>query len=410
MPVIRRLARQSAINLLPPMFALGGMPLLARLFTPATFGEYFIAYTVATTLAVALSGMLHQPMFNGRDIEVLRRIYGLCVRFILLASLFAAIACVALAVGIGQGHLIGPGLLVVAFAAATATTTVQSAYLVNTSEIAAFERITILRPLGVITAQVATALAITNSLYGLLVPALFLEIAMILLARRIPSLRALGPKRMSIGDFRTEISEHRGALTYLMPSQLVPLVANLVPPLILQQILGTAVVGIYSMTMRLVGTPINAFTSAIRAHLWAEIRNAVDVHARIDQASAVVAGGGFLAAVIYWAAHPPLAARLLGSKWADVDSLIPLALCWMTSSVLLALTTEIVKNSGMYRQLLRGELLGSVTKIGALIALGLVDPSSALRGWFLIACIVNLASRTWYSVLLRAVPKVGSRQ
>lgn len=395
--MIHRIAGVAAVNLLAPLIALAGAPVIGRLYSPTAFGEYFFVFSVASILGLACTGMIHHGLFEIRDAETIRSLYTACCGFCVLTSGIIGVVAVLCFRTLSGDDV--TGVVIGVWCAAIGVASVQATYLAVNGKLRFIAATTVARPCVLLALQVFLALLDVDQVHALLASALTAEVAV------------AGTAHLYITRGTTTSSKThpwRSARPFLqnsyllLPSQVLTLTVNSAPLLLLQSVLGSSAVGAYSMTLRLINTPASALTNAVKSMYWVSIRDRADPTGSAVRLFTAALSGGLTVSVAYGALDLRLGTALLGGNWAMVDAFIPGAVAWMASSLALSFPTEILKNTGLKRKLLLGELTGAVVKVAALVYIARTASSPyAFNGWFAIATIANTTLGATYILIRR---------
>lgn len=138
---------------------------------------------------------------------------------------------------------------------------------------------------------------------------------------------------------------------------------NFLPILVLRIIGGLFYLGLYSMTLRLIATPVNAFSGALRSIYWRWlVKNKLPFYFYTKYFFSATLISGTLISLIFLYAQFPIAEVLLGANWKKLDFFIPYAMLWLTSSLSAVFPTEVLKNSSFQKTIFLGELFSGTIK------------------------------------------------
>ncbi|TYC51815.1 hypothetical protein ETQ85_23645 [Zoogloea oleivorans] len=387
----------ASANLAAPIIGLLGTPFVARLYSPSAFGDYFFYLSIATLISVVITLQLFNALIAAKSVRRASIILAesLCLTLALNALVYVfwflfgvvglfnsdwAVLCCLMALSIGLNQIFSTYLVRLG--------------LIKNLSISLFAKALLLLSVqllfGFLGYQSAESLALSFAISECVTVA----VLALMVAAQIKIGLAISFRKSPLAESRKNIAF---ALHY-MPSQLLSLGVNY-SPVVLLKLSGDAIgLGIYSMTLRLVATPINAFSSALRSLYWRWLcRTPTSVSSR----TRILYFFGILSAVLICflaeVAKLPVASVLLGSKWGLVDNYVPSAMLWLLSSFLAVMPAEVLKNTGGQNYILVGEILSASIKLLA-VGFGFVFFSTIdlISLWFYAGFVGNLIVSFFY--------------
>lgn len=378
-------------NISAPLVALVSTPVVARYYEPDAFGQYFYLLSLATILALVVTTQTFHGIYAETSRSGAKQLYTESVLIAVGLTVLAAIFFLMLQLlGNKEAAASTYPLSVVWMSLGIGLNQIQLAYLSRTDQVRLMGFMAFAKALMLVAMQIAFA-ADGKAHSGALASATICsEILAFLLSSAVGG--GLSAKAVLMAG-RSHFSRTKANVRFFyhyLPTQIISLTINFLPIFLLKGLGEILHLGLYSMTLRLVATPVNAFASSLRAIYWRWLSTSRRPIYRTTRNFFVAA---FVLSIIFpfflWISNLGLAARFLGKSWGMVDEFLPFSLLWLLSSLSAVFPSEVLKNNSRQGSLLRGEIIGSAIKIAGLGAVALMgDVNLMLKAWF-IACFLS---------------------
>lgn len=389
-------------NLAAPAIAFLGTPFIARLYAPSAFGEYFFYLSISTLFAAIVTLQLFNGILSSssarRAAALLCEAIAVTVVLTLLLLLvwiglwsfdwvdikWAPLCCL-MTLFLGVGYASNFFLIRIGCIQLVSTALICKAILLLALQFS----------LGYLNYSTAFSLAISFSAAEV--------VAAFLMLYGVVRYLTFGFGLLPIRGL-VETRRNLAFATHFMPSQVLSLSVNYFP-VVLLKISGDVVgLGIYSMTLRVVATPVNALSSALRSLYWRFIHKK---KALVIKRTLIFYMGGVIASLGFYGAFKVadlhLAELFLGPSWAAVDGYMPAAVLWLLSSLIAVMPAEVVKNTGGQKYILAGEFVSALVKLAAVAfaAFVFMGEYSFIVVWFYAGFAGNVLVSLFYFYVRR---------
>jgi len=337
-------------NVIAQILLLAFMPLITRLYGPEAFGlaAYFIA---ALQLVSAFSSWKYEklvPNSRSHRSAAARVLVGISVLGLACLTIILAMATLPVEQFPWAGAAeLGPLLWWLPLAvAALGLHHLGASWFVLEKELSLVSRARIMQSIGYLIAALAcAALSFTRSGLVVAVVASWTASALVLTG-------GLGPLKAAARKLSADKVQRIAALTYAEASRtagvgFVNTVSSIAPVLLLAQVYSVAEVGIYSLMMRMIGTPLTVVTSSLALSFWSraaelarEKRYAV-LRATFLKTTAYlgVPALGVLAICLF---GPPYVPLVLGQEWAHAGPVLTALAPLLIGSVMFSAPSHLI--------------------------------------------------------------------
>lgn len=372
------------VNLMPQIISFFSTPFLSRLYNATDFGDYYFVFSLATVFSIVISGTLNNSILaTKRNSEAIVLYRELITITWLLFFILIAIVVVLYFFEYRFFLLIAE---VAGLSVALALSMHLSALIIRLGDFKKIAIYGVVKASSVAVTQIVLVL-VGFSEKGLMVGALASEFFCYL----VFSSRYRTAKLVSFNLVKRELNY----VYYYMPSQLIALSANLIPVVFLKGIGGVDALGMYSMLVRLISTPVNACANGIKPLYWRWLSESKAEKLKVAFAFAgIVFALSVCSSLFYWFADITILGKYLGSGWENIDQYVPLVMIWMGGSVANLFFAELLKNNGKQKYLLLNELLSVGVKLCFLIfsIFSGIDSFLFVKYWLLIAIFANITN------------------
>lgn len=285
-------------------------PVLARIYSPAEFGEYGALVAVAGVIATVSALRFDVAIPAVSDDEVMPLFQVALIAPIVVCSIFGVIAAFVpseILVRVGMPAALLWGVLVVALLQCSLA--VCQAMLLRQGEFFRGAILRVVQPL----VFVAIAVMYTSSLFFALVSGWVIAIVTALIVARIKS---------PVITWRQTLEVFRGAWRYPLisaPMALLDTLSLALPLLFIVDAFGNQAAGNYSQMQRLIAAPLLlmgvATSQVFFKHAGDKFRRGEAVEPLLRRVVALLAVSGALLAAAIWLVGEPLMHLLLGDAW-----------------------------------------------------------------------------------------------
>lgn len=377
-------------NISAPLVALVSTPIVTRYYEPDAFGQYFYLLSLATVLALVITTQTFHGVYAEKSATGAKQLYTesvivACVLAVIAAFLFGIVGVFSPELA----HSTFP-LSIVWMSLGVGLNQIQLAYLSRTDQLRLIGMMAFSKALLLVSLQIAFAVGGRAHSGALANATICSEILAFLVSAFIGGGIDRGSFLISIRSRFSRTKKNVGFFYNYLPTQIISLSINFLPIFVLKGIGEVLHLGLYSMTLRLVATPVNAFASSLRSIYWRWLnKSRRPVYKTTRDFFLISIVGAMFFPLLLWGSGVGIASRFLGSAWSMVDEFLPFSLLWLLSSLAAVFPSEVLKNNARQSALLRGEVIASFIKIVAIAgALFAGNVGMMLKIWF-IACFLS---------------------
>lgn len=220
--------------------------------------------------------------------------------------------------------------------------------------------------------------------------------------------------RLSVTRLRKRFEVNRDYARFSTPSMVISVLGTHLPVYLLASFFGLSLSGSFALVIRVLGAPAGLVSQAMGLVLFSEVSKGVHSERRVDDVVGRIAGGLFpIAASIFVAVAvlaDPVVVLTLGRDWRLAAPVATALSAWFALAFVVTALDGLPLVMGRQRTLLSLTGVGTVLRIGALVAGGLLASRTlALWGYGLAGASVSLATLVWF-LRLAGVERSWSRR
>lgn len=412
--ILKAIAGFGLPNLLGPLLLFISTPVLARVYSSAQLGDFYLASAVASIASILISGQLHLGLMSTRSLRRSMRIYSETVIIsVFVATLFCIFVLLVTALKFDSE---APGTFSPAMVAVTAVYTLTLAWsqitlllLARLKWLGLYSGSLALRAIVIVLVQLGLPM-LTGASQTVYLFAGVISGELIVFLVGFLRIRSIGGLRLPAWNLaRLEVRHHVGFLKFFLPSQCIGLGANILPYVLLRYLGMKHSVAEFGVLSRILQTPISAFTEGVRTTFWVGLRDRPQTV--VWRSATLLFTALFLitaaTATLYRLLDLALIEWFLGSSWSDIDRLAPYFILWVGVSAATVFPLEIVKHTGRQHLVLVCDVVSAVFKIGYCVIAAILQFDRPIEFFCLVGATTSFFSGVCYlSNIRRNLPRV----
>ncbi|MBN8449608.1 MAG: oligosaccharide flippase family protein [Candidatus Accumulibacter sp.] len=393
--MVRNILYLTLFNLGGPVIIFVSTPLISRVYTPESIGEYYYILTVATLLSLVITGCLFNGIYAEKSYRRAQQVFRECVSIsislsLMLQLLLLCAITILLILGLPTPAL--DYILLTPLALALALTQTGYSLLSRLQLYDLSGKLSIFRALVTVSVQLAFGTILSATATTLILTTIACEILIFTLtARHAPSFITALSKKRHLLRVPKRYKQHLSFTKYFLPSQLISASANTLPLVFLRVSENISLLGLFTMLLRLTMVPANAVGQSIRSTYWNWIRS----HGKNPFNAGLISSltlhlAAAMLSIVYAHLSPHLLEAYLGHKWAGIDALFPFVALWVFSSLANVPLSESVKFGLSSRLLLVAELFLATGKAAVLALTQTIPPISSIQLFCIASWSINI--------------------
>ena len=397
-------------NAFAQIIAFAATPVLTRLYTPEDFGQFSFFSAVASVIAILATGRYEFAILLSDSMEKTRCLLVVSLGLALLTAL-AVVTCVTTADYFVVADSLIFALPVWVFFLAMASIFEK----ISNKE----RRYGIISAQKIVTATAAAAVSIfvgwTNngsqsSAFGLIAgaivgPALSVLLVFLVL-RKQTSCLSFASGCFSTKSVFSTLKLYRHFPAFNLPHAMINTAAGNAPVFLIPIFFADALLGVYSLGVRVIQAPLSLFVSSLYNVLSQKF---FDVRQRGGSLSDLyekyvkyIFGIVLFLFPIFWFLEDPMA-YVFGAKWSDAGKYIRILSPYLLFVLMVGPFAFVPVLLGKQRQALQLEIFASSTKVISLVVGGLTGNFELMLILFsLSGFLIQLWTLNWYRKLLRS--------
>lgn len=398
-------------NAFAQIIAFAVTPVLTRLYTPEDFGLFSFFSAVAIVIAILATGRYEFAILLSDSIEKTRCLFVTSVGLALLTALAVLMYVATLYYFSAPADSLVFALPLWAFFLALASILEKISNKERSYGIISTQK--------VVTATVAAAVSVSigwtnqdsqSSAFGLIAgavvgPALSVLLIFLVLRKQTPCL-SFASGSLDATSLVSTLKFYRHFPAFNLPHAMINTAAGNAPVFLIPVFFGDALLGVYSLGVRIIQAPLSFLVSSLYNVLSQKFS---DVRQRGDSLSGLyrkyikyIFGVVLFLLPVFWFLEGPMA-YVFGAKWSDAGKYIRILSPYLLFVLMVGPFAFVPVLLGKQRQALQLEIVASSAKVISLVIGGLTGNFEFMLILFsLSGFLIQLWTLNWYRKLLRS--------
>lgn len=393
MSFLSKVASLSFGNLIPQVVVFISTPILSRLYSPDQFGVYFYIFSISGILSIIISGAYHHAIYSEIDKKTAGLIAVQCATIIICATVVLQ-AFVASSYFIFRHNYLIELTLAILAACVLSLGQLYFSILINCSSIKETVSLQVAKSIIMVGFQLIFGLGVDGTFIHLMGGYILSELFIVIVAAIKFKDNVSEYFLLSLKSNFKQIRERKNYLYYYVPSQIIGLTVNFLPLILLRDGGRLDILGVYSLSLRLISSPVNAAANSLKAALWRHFLSKTNKYFfNVLMMYVLCHVVGIVVALCSFYFGPWLVEVLFGPRWSGVNVMLPYVILWQFSSLANVFSSEVLKNNNKQIDVLAVEVISAAIKIFGLIILAQGnDYTFIICGWCVLAYVSNVIS------------------